>query len=471
MKARILIGIVFLLSLLDAGAQYIAELMEYTPAPGQLINVAPWGTPAGVRSMEGGIYGTVSLGAFGGKVIFRFEDPVENDPQNPYGVDFTIFGNPMPEWSEPGVVWVMKDENANGIADDTWYELAGSDYWFSSTKQKYRVNYSNPGGSTAVDVPWEDPWGGQGIIRANSLHTQAYYPQHDSFPDIDSMSYELGGTLLQGHVFEHPTGIISIQRAFGYADNQLRGLEPHTVPDNPYTREPENSGGDAFDIGWAVDSAGTYVELDQVHFIKVQSGMLADGGRLGELSTELSGAVDVPPDPAISGETAMVVIRDLPALLEVHEYQLEVLVFQHGRMEPEGTVLWTTSHPGASVDDEHILRVTVEGPLSLTASLSGRPEINASVSTNVRLNQTNTDRSLVVEDGPVIYPNPSSGYFRIRNCKMATLSIFDASGKELLGVDEYEEDAIMDISTLSKGIYLVRIAQGNSQRWLKLLKQ
>jgi len=455
----------------DTGAQFIAELMEYAPAPGQLINVAPWGTPDGARSIEGSIYGTVSLGAFGGYVIFRFEHPVENDPQNPFGVDFTIFGNPMPDWSEPGVVWVMKDDNANGEADDTWYELAGSDYWFSSTRKRYRVKYYNPGGSVAADVPWEDPWGGQGVIRANSQYTQPYYPLHDSFPGIDADSYELEGTLLQGLVFEHPTGIKSIQRAFGYADNQLRGSESFTVPDNPYTRNPENSGGDAFDIGWAVDSGGNYVELDLIHFIKVQSGLLADGGRLGELSTELTGAVDVPPDPAISGESDMVVIRDLPPLLELNEYQLEVRVFQHGRNNPDETVLWTTSHSGATVDNDHILRVTDEGPLSLTASLSGRPEISATVSTNVSLNQTNKGESLVSGDEPIIYPNPTSGYFRIRSCNNATLSLYDASGKELIRVEDYVEDAIIDISTFPKGIYMVRVVRGDSLEWLKVLKQ
>ena len=155
------------------------------------------------------------------------------------------------------------------------------------------------------------------MIRANSIYTQTYYPLFDSFPHIDPGFYELEGTLLQGQLVENGTGIASIKRAFGYADNQLRGSEPYTIPDNPYTLEIENSGGDAFDISWAVDTSGNYFDLDRVHFIKVQNGMLADGGRLGELSTELSGAVDVPPDASISGETDMVVIRDLHFLVIV----------------------------------------------------------------------------------------------------------------------------------------------------------
>lgn len=471
MKARILIAILLLQGLTYSGAQYIAELMEYSPAPGQLINVAPWGTPAGARSIEGSIYGTLSLGAFGGYAVFRFENPVENDPLNPFGIDFTIFGNPMPQWSEPGVVWVMKDENANGLADETWYELAGSDHWFSTTRGRCRVKYSNPGGTSAADVPWEDDLGNRGVIRANSIYTQSYYPSRDSFPHIDPVTHELEGTLLLGQVFEHHTGIQSISRAFGYADNHLRGSAPYTVPDNPYTRETENSGGDAFDIRWAVDSAGNYVELDEIHFIKVQSGLLVDGGSLGELSTELTGAVDVPPNPDLTGETYMVVIRDLPIPLESREYQLEVRVFQQGRLVSESEVQWSTSHPGATVDENHLLRVTEEGPLTIRAFLSGRPEINAEVTTTVSLGQTHSGKNSPPAGPPVLYPNPAAGLFRIQLPDRVTLSLYDVSGREVIRDDAYEGGAPVDIGHLSTGIYLVRIARDDSFQWLKLLKQ
>ena len=471
MIRRFLISILTLLTISPSEAQFIADVMEFTPAPGQLINVAPWGTPNGVHSIEGGVHGSVCLGAFGGYVIFRFEHPVENDPQNPFGVDFTIFGNPMPKWSEPGVVWVMKDKNENGEADDTWYELAGSDYWFSSTQKEYSVTYTNPGGDIAADIPWEDRWGTSGVIRANSVHTQPYYPLHDSFPAIAPESYTLHGTLLKDLVYEHPTGMRSVRRAFGYADNQLRGTAPYTIPDNPYTRELENSGGDAFDVDWAVNQDGTYLELDQIHFIKVQTGIQADGGLLGELSTELTGAVDVSPDPAIVGETEMVVIRDLPPLLEVGEYQLEVFTFQNGHVGSNRVVEWTTSDPGATVDEHHMLRVTEEGPLTITAALTDRPEIYASVSTRVQLNQTDVPVVAGLGGDPVLYPNPASDYVRVKGGRNSSLLLFDASGKELIRVDHYQEESFLDISTFPQGIYLVQIGQGDFIKWFKLIKQ
>jgi len=468
---RFLISILALLTLSLSEAQFIAEVLEYTPAPGQLINVAPWGTPNGAHSIEGGVHGSVCLGAFGGYIIFRFEQAVENDPQNPFGVDFTIFGNPMPEWSESGVVWVMKDENENGEADDTWYELAGSDYWFSSTQKEYSVTYTNPGGDIAADVLWEDRWGTSGVIRANSVHMQPYYPLHDSFPAIAPESYTLDGTLLRGLVYEHPTGMRSIRRTFGYADNQLRGTAPYTTPDNPYTRELENSGGDAFDIGWAVNPDGTYVELDRIHFIKVHTGIQADGGLLGELSTELTGAVDVSPDPAITGETEMVVIRDLPPLLEVGEYQLEVFTFQNGHVRSDRVVEWTINNPGATVDENHLLRVTEEGPLTITAALTDRPEIYATMSTRVQFDHTYASGRTGLNHEPLLYPNPASDYVRVKGGRNSSLLLLDASGKELIRVDHYQEESFLDISTFPQGIYLVQIKQGDSKKWLKLIKQ
>ena len=471
MKSCWLIIILAILGHSVSEAQYITEVMEYVPAPGQLINTVPWGTPGGTSSIEGSLEGTLSLGAFGGYVIFRFEDPVENDPSNPFGVDFTIFGNPVVDWAEPGVVWVMKDENQNGKADDTWYELAGSDYLFNSTKRGQRVTYYNPGGDEAQDIWWEDLLGNSGWIRTNSTHSQPYYPLSDSFPSIPQEMYQLNGSQIKGLVFEHASGMKSIERAFGYADNHLRGAAPYTLPDNPYTREVENSGGDAFDIGWAVDSTGQYVELDRIHFIKVQCGILDDGGILGELSTEITGALDVPPDPSVTGETEMVVIRDLPPLLEVGEYQLEVFIYQNGRINNDGSVYWTTNGSGANVDDHQMLRVTGDGPLTVTATLSERPEISATVSTLVQLDQTGGLLRDMSGDKPLLYPNPFMDHFNMRGARNRSLVVYDASGKALLSMDHLLEVTSVDMDGSPAGIYLMRIAGDDSVQWFKMIKQ
>ena len=44
-----------------ASAQYINRVFEYKPAPGQFINVSPWGTPQAIDGVIGGVTGTMNL--------------------------------------------------------------------------------------------------------------------------------------------------------------------------------------------------------------------------------------------------------------------------------------------------------------------------------------------------------------------------------------------------------------------------
>ncbi|MCD4710183.1 MAG: T9SS type A sorting domain-containing protein [Bacteroidales bacterium] len=457
---------------MGAGAQYITEVMEYKPAPGQFINSMPWGCPVSARSPEGGVNGTLSLGAFGGYVIFRFETAVENDSDNPFGIDFTIFGNPMTEWSEPGVVWVMRDNNENGLPDDTWFELAGSDYYFSSTLKDYRVTYTNPGGDEARDVPWEDHLGNSGVLRANSAHTQPYYPLTDSFPDVSADGYTLTGTLIQGAIdVDHPPGNKSLTRAFGYADNQIRGSGSHTVPDNPYTPEVENSGGDAFDISWAVGGDGNFVDLDHIHFVKVQNGVLHEGGWLGELSTEMTGAVDVAADPGISGNLGLLVIQDLPLEIDTGTIQLELFLFHTGRPVSLPPIQWTVSEEWAAVDENQVLSLSGSGPLTLSAAVTGDPSLNASVYTLVTPGLLVSSAAGESLSRLSLYPNPAGESIRITGIEEANLIIYDLSGKIVIQVQNYLAGGDIHIHDLSPGVYLVRIGEGSDVCWLKLLKQ
>jgi len=465
------IWIILILGSLNLGAQYISEVLEYTPAPGQHINSTPWGDGESASTIVGGVNGTLCLGAFGGSVVFRFAQPVEDHPDNPFGVDFTIFGNPLPDWSEPGVVWVMKDENENGKADDTWYQLAGSDYYFSSTFHNYRVNYSNPGGTEAMDVSWKDHLGNMGLIKANSIHTQSYYPFPVLFPNIPEGEYELSGTLIRGAVdVDHPPLNISVLRAFGYADNQLRGSGAHTVPDNPYTPEVEHSGGDAFDIAWALDAEGNEVALDQIHFVKVQNGMLHQGGYLGEVSTEITGAVDVAPDAELSGNLEMLVIKDLPSELDTMACQLELFLFHMGKPVALPDIRWSSSEPWAEVDAYHLLTVNGTGALTLTATVPGTPLLQASVSTVVVPAVTTTLGILRSAQEIRLYPNPAREAFFISGVEEKDLTLYDLSGKVIRQFKDYRAEGALDIRDLKPGVYLVRIGDGQSSPWLKLMK-
>ena len=455
----------------EVQAQYITEVLEYKPAPGQFINSPPWGIPHSVNSLIGNNTGSLSLGAFGGYVVFRFAGPVENDPDNPFGVDFTIFGNPSHDMSEPGIVSVMNDENRNGLPDDVWYELAGSEYFFSSTTKDYEVTYYNPAMSSAADVPWSDNQGNSGFIPANVYHPQPYYPITDSFPCIPPDEYTLKGTVIAGEIDRSNPSLMRIKRkAFGYADNQFRGIPPYTLPDNPYTPEKENSGGDGFDISWAVDENGEYVDLEEVHFIKVYTAILADAGWLGEVSTEITGAVDVAPGNTVTGNTELIVLKDLPGTITGNNYQIEAIAFDNGRWNNSATINWSVNLPGATINEENQLSFTTSGKVIITASLAGNPSITASDSSILVYQEHPSSADQNSLSLVRIYPNPAPEYLIIEGVSYALLDIYDLTGHKVLSRERIMEGEPVSVAQFEKGIYLVHIILGSERKTMRLVK-
>ncbi len=455
---------------LGAQPHYIHEVLEYTPAPGQLINKGPWGLPESAESIVGTINGSLTLGAWGGYVVFRFENPVKNHPDNPFGVDFIIFGNATAYWSEPASVWVMKDENANGLPDGTWYQLAGSDYFFSSTRHQYQLTYTNPKSERAADVPWEDHKGERGYVYANSFHTQPYYPDSTIFTHIPSNHYTLSGSRIQGHLDRsHPAMITSSRRAFGYADNTPRGSAPFDMPDNPYTATIEHAGGDGFDIGWAVDHQGNYMELDEIHFVKVQTAMLDHGGWMGEVSAEITGAVVVTPQPGVSGVLDMVVVKDVPPVIDQTPFPLEAHAFHRGRHQPGQTIIWSSDRDDAYVDHEGWLHFTGSGSLQLTAYLENNPEIKAVTTT--MLQNAPTHAGYLEPQSLRVFPNPAADYFYVETELAARIMLYDLRGIKILEFIHQGGLQKHPTNNLKTGIYLLTIISENNIHHEKIMIQ
>jgi hypothetical protein len=475
------------ISLFSCRAQYISKVLEYKPAPGQFVNTSPWGVPKAAETLVGTTKGTMHLGNFGGYVIFTFDEPVVNDPDNPYGVDLTIFGNPAAGWAEPGIVSVMKDSNKNGIPDETWYELAGSDHHFASTLHNYRVTYTNPKDSEAADVPWEDNKGDTGVIKTNPYHNQPYYPIKDSFPDISADSYTLSGTKIKAAIDTTKLPVKSHKKAFGYADNQLRGSAPDRLPDNPYTRKVENSGGDAFDIHWAIDNEGNYVDLDTIHFVKVHCGVLVDAEGVGELSTEITGAVDVPPDSTVNGVQKMVVIQDIPKIIDTLAYALEVFAFNKGRPIKDAAINWTTSTPEATVNENNVVSVSDSSlEVTLIASLNGDRSIADTVSTTFNIpadttqnDTTDNDTSTTIYEkhGNItelqcrVYPNPATNHLRIQGINNCRIRIYSTLGRLVFEKENCLENERINLENLADGLHFVKIVKGNQKIVRRFIKQ
>ncbi len=291
-----------------AQSPYINKVYEYCPAPGQFVNTLPeWeeGDDADVmaqkctESIANNEQGMISLGGYGGYVVFGFDHTIVNKRGC---FDFKVLGNAFYANSnpnagatteggsaEPAIVMVSRDANANGLPDDEWYELAGSEYSKPETIHGYQITYSRsdenkdvvkdpkaPYITDATYCPWSDNTGATGYIYRNSYHKQPYWPQ---WVDEDEMTFT--GTKLACNAIDESgkgTYWVLYCYGFGYADNH-----PNNDPKNRCS----------FNIDWAVDVEGNSVALDGIDFVKVYTGVNQYAGWLGETSTEVLGANDL----------------------------------------------------------------------------------------------------------------------------------------------------------------------------------
>ena len=269
----------------------INKVYEWTPAPGQFINdfgsdfkdlekisgeqAATW---AFNRLKERAF---VSLGAFGGYIVAGFDHSIANTGDYEIGVFGNAFLSPNGSSNEPGIVYVMQDENGNGLPDDTWYELKGSDTFNPETIWDYSVTYYKPT-EEGLPVEWTDNLGNSGEISyMGTFHSQpTYYPVW-----INQESYTLTGTCLKAKTIKNPETGNWENPPFdwGYADN--------IGEDNIKFEGIPNC--NRFKISDAIDPDGNSFELEYIDFIKIQTGISATAGWLGEVSTEVLGIIDL----------------------------------------------------------------------------------------------------------------------------------------------------------------------------------
>lgn len=276
----------------DSSHATVSMILEYSPAPGQQVNTNGIGTLSGAQSIayDSTFTSIVTLGAWGGSITFKFDHSV----QNADGADLGIYGNAPSayNWDEPGIVMVSQDINNNGIADDPWYELAGSQYDSSSTNHNYKVTYYN--GPDGSDIKWKDNIGNTGTIIFNPYGSKNFYPQAGANVDFtkykDSISFE-GSLLRQTFAVDPVTGWsgndIHSLGWWGYTDSYSTGLGPQQMDND------KANGYNSVDISWARDKNGKQVNLQYIDFVKVYTGQLYSDATVGEISTEFRGARDL----------------------------------------------------------------------------------------------------------------------------------------------------------------------------------
>ena len=343
-------------------------LVAFLPAPGQFVNEGAtgsgWGGPFTAADkttlknlVEGYVTTGVSLGSFGGYAVLDFgaitrdasgayvSGGIYNDPNNAYGVDFTLFGNAMSTWAEPGCVQVSQDGT-------NWYTLAGSLHYQTPSDTAggaiwdYTVTYENPvaadddllsgkTGTAEKAVTWSASYKTRptssatpesGSVAYNNWHKHSYFPLFNNY----FASPKTGASALDGLLNTVPAGLnftgkfgaytaksgttastLTLKGVklvppknnnanstapddflFGYFDCHPNGLRSGAQV-NPYTTGRtgnDNSNGDPMDISWAVEADGTPKYLDAVRYVRCYTGVMQMNGIMGESSSELLGS-------------------------------------------------------------------------------------------------------------------------------------------------------------------------------------
>lgn len=259
----------------EATAGYVpVTVVEYNPAPGQFVNEMPEYregmtasdmTAAANSAVAAG--DLVSLGGWGGYIVYRLEKYIVNRP----GADFRVVGNAYYSFvkdgvqygnCEPGVVYVMADTNGNGLPDDTWYELSGS---HTTEGRNVDVEYTQTATETGFEINAVCSTGEtQTWVSNPSFHPHSYAPLW-----LGESALRFSGRLLPANGEKMENGQYSQICYTGYADAR-----------------PNNDEASALDISAAIDSDGKPATLERIDFIKVQTGVLQFNGPIGECSTE-----------------------------------------------------------------------------------------------------------------------------------------------------------------------------------------
>ena len=151
--------------------------------------------------------------------------------------------------------------------------------------QDYAVTWYRPA-APGQPVMWTDNRGGSGKVD----YLPAYHKQDYYYPLwVKEDSYTLRGTRLEARNYDSSgRGVLWINPDYGwgYADNFSE------IDMQPGGTTGATAGCNHFRISDAVTFDGKPAQLQYIDFVKVQTGLLAKSGWLGELSTEVMDVID-----------------------------------------------------------------------------------------------------------------------------------------------------------------------------------
>ena len=245
--------------------------------------------------------GLISLGNFGGYVTYYYENPIIDNPNNKYGMDFYVIGNSqesnIDSMAELGQVYVSED-------GQNWYALAGSEHYEDKAIWDYTITYTKGDDGKAY---WTDNYGNSIDYAAKAWPSASVYYMNDT---ANQDSYTFKGVLFESQLGSitgdsTSTGSYAAKAKFGYADYYASNVSVATLTDvNSYVENPSKANG--FDLAWAVDEDGIPVDVSEkeFHYIRVATASNIYAGAFAEKSTEVTYVARTTAQEEAVGKTA-----------------------------------------------------------------------------------------------------------------------------------------------------------------------
>ena len=121
------------------------------------------------KFLDGYVSTGVSLGMAGGYIQFDMgARPIMNDANNPYGIDFIVYGNAFVGNPEAAGVMVSND----GVK---WYTLAGSRHYMNGTKWNQKISYVRIEGDAQKAL--NPTFGSDGVYYSNNYNSPSEQTQ------------------------------------------------------------------------------------------------------------------------------------------------------------------------------------------------------------------------------------------------------------------------------------------------------
>lgn len=264
----------------DPWADEVIDYAATSPVTGYTTPGVALGPPRGLGpsvpvNSDGNGPTVVSLGVptsqDRGRLVLKFDTPVTDDPQNPFGLDCIVYSNAF--WGGGDAQRRFQEPALIEISDDgvNWYFVPGS------------RAYGYGGGALPLIAETNGD--------TNLLAGQAFY---------------LAGLITNPNALDVGGGESSEEYNWGYADlspTLAPYLDNYVRPDDPLEvgMTPRSGGGDAFDIAWAIAQDGSPSPLTQFRYLRL-SPFVSRTMSVGFASPEIMAAADVAPDIDTDGD-------------------------------------------------------------------------------------------------------------------------------------------------------------------------